>query len=108
MIDRCPFAKDELIKIIEKVYANHEHKVTWLEIDEAKCQVRWKFDNQTWTQGQSFDVLNVLKLTGQNPLKLFKEEYNKAHPNQHGCSMPNIPAMLESWAQEYNKKHQRN
>lgn len=108
MIEICPLGKDDLIRAIEKVYGNNEHRVTFIEIDEIKRQVKWKFDNQTWIQGQSFEVINVLKLTGKNPLELFKEEYNKTHPNQVGLSMPNIPAMLESWAREYNLKHQKN
>lgn len=108
MIEKCPFDKQDLIKVIEKVYGNNEHKVTSIEIDDVKHQVRWTFDNQTWVQGQSFEVINVIKLTGKNPLKLFKEEYDKQHPNQVGLSMPNIPAMLETWAQEYNMKHEKN
>lgn len=104
MITKCPFTKDELKVQIEKVYGNNQHQVTFLEIDDQKREVRWKFDNQTWIQGQSFEVLNVLKLTGRKPIELFKEEYDKQHPNQHHCSMPNIPAMLEAWAKEFNEK----
>ncbi len=105
MITNCPFNKEELKLAIEKVYGENKHQVTFLEIDETKHQVKWRFDNQTWIQGQSFEVLNVLKVTGQNPLKLFKEEYAKTHPNQTGFSMPNLPAMLEAWAKEFNEKH---
>lgn len=104
-ITKCPFTKEELIKAIEKVYGEGKHTITFIEIDDKKLEVRWKFDNNTWIQGQSFNVLNVLKLTGKNPLHLFKEEYKKSHPHTTGLSMPNLPAMLEVWAQEFNDKH---
>lgn len=103
-ITKCPFNRQELIKAIEKVYGEGKHHVTFIEIDDQKCVVKWRFDDNTWTQGQSFNVLNVLKLTGNNPLHLFKKEYAKTHPNQTGLSMPNLPAMLEAWAREFNEK----
>lgn len=107
MITNCPFAKEELTQIIEKIYGENKHHVTFIEIDQQKHQVLWRFDNQTWTQGQSFEVLNVIKLTGKNPLHLFQQEYAKTHPDQTGLSMPNLPSILEAWAKDFNQKHQK-
>lgn len=100
-ITKCPFTKEELLKFLN----NDTHPVESLSIDDNKCIVTWKYKDRTFSQYMTYEVLNVAKLTGKEPMKLFMEEYKKNHPNQTGCSMPNIPAMLQAWAIEFNNKH---
>ncbi|XQP56029.1 MAG: hypothetical protein ACOQNY_01420 [Mycoplasmoidaceae bacterium] len=106
-IDRCPFDNNSLVKMLNQVYGENKHTVTWYEIDNTKKEVRWKFDNQTWIQGQSFELLNVVKITGKKPLEVFKEELAKTQTGTKGCYMPNLPAMLQAWAIEFNENQKK-